>query len=836
MLPVRFESPLLLLLVPVVGAALVLLRQRRGGVCALAAVCCLTVALARPSWRVQGQQLARIYALDISGSIRLAPEAILPVVRNSMAQMEAGDRTGLVVFGRSGTVAVPLMHVGRLPGALPMPAAPPRPDGTALAGAIRLAAAQFQDADSSRQIVLITDGRGTAGDAAAEAALAAAHGARLFVVPAGAEGVSDARVVRVVAPSHVRVGQPYALAAELSSTAPLEVTAVLLRDGSPLGAPRRVLLEAGAARRIAFRDVLSQPGSHSYTVRLDVLDDVVENNAAGAVVRVEGELQVAYLSTASEPRALEALLKSADGLDVSRMDPRATDAAAAAIAVADCVIVDDVPARDLSSAAQRAIRGWVRDRAGGLVIVGGRHSYGPGGYAGSPLEEALPVACKRPDLVVVVALDKSGSMAEVVRGRAKMAYAREAVLAMGRALRGKDRFALLAFDAEARPVVPVGPVPQQKPLEDSLARIEPQGSTALDAALWKALELATQASAEVRCVVAVTDGQTEKLDVERLKQEYAKSHVTLAVLMTGSDNAALLRLAALAPGHFYRVADLQKLPTRLLDALRQAVHGRYVIERQTAVRAARSVQLARGVEPGPLLGYTRTTAKPTATVEWMTEGESDPVLARWAFGLGRAVAFTSTVGTRWDEKLWGSGAAALWAQVVRWTARPATSQDFTVETEERQDSVLAIVRAEEAGRFLNGLRLDARLTDPQGEAHVVSFPQTAPGQYEASLPASTAGTYHLAVADGAGGRRLATSFVRSYAREWERLGIDEPAIAEVARQGRGRVLTSLDELTNEETAEARRWEEATWLLVLAGLLLFVAEVCVGVARSRRVRV
>ena len=54
------------------------------------------------------------------------------------------------------------------------------------------------------------------------------------------------------------------------------------------------------------------------------------------------------------------------------------------------MLLDEVPARALSTRAVAALRGAVEAGAG-LLVVGAGQAFGPGGYAGSPLEDLLPV-------------------------------------------------------------------------------------------------------------------------------------------------------------------------------------------------------------------------------------------------------------------------------------------------------------------------------------------------------------------------------------------------------------------------------------------------------------
>jgi hypothetical protein len=374
--------------------------------------------------------------------------------------------------------------------------------------------------------------------------------------------------------------------------------------------------------------------------------------------------------------------------------------------------------------------------------------------------------------------------------------------------------------------------------------------------------MARETGAEARCVVLVSDGQAETLDAERLRREYADAGVALAALMTGTEARAVERLRRLAGEYFHHVTELHELPAQLLDALRQAVHGRYIREGQYAVERGGRPEVSEGVEPaGPLRGYVRTAAKERAAVEWRTVEERDPVLARWAFGLGRSVAFTSTVGTSWDAGLWGEGAGALWRQAVRWATRPARTPGFDAEvtTDETgflvriraeedgrfvngldlrtpdETGFLVRIRAEEDGRFVNGLDLRGRAVAPSGQASEVAFSQTAPGEYETHLSAPESGTYRLAVFEPGRGLRLSLGMVKTYSREWEAFGVDRAAVERLARQGRGQVIENLDALEGAPVTEGVGRVGVGWVFLAAALALFVAEVALGVFRRRELR-
>ncbi|MFW6163240.1 MAG: VWA domain-containing protein [Planctomycetota bacterium] len=817
-----FLNPLALLLVPAVGAAWVVWRRRLGGWLTLASALCLAAAASRPMWPAARQRVARVYLLDVSGSMFLDLPAALDGVRRSMGELDPEDRVGLVVFAETPAEAVAPTEVRLLPDRLKPPTEMPDPAGSDLASAIRLAAHQFPAEGFGRQLVVLSDGRETSGEGAAEAALAAEAGIRLLCVPVGPMSVADARVLRLDAPSHVRVGQPFRLTVDLASTATLKAELIVAR-GQESVARQAVILDPDSTRRLVVTDRLARPGHHVYTARLRLADRCDANDAARAVVRAAGATRVLCLARGESP--LAALVGDAEDIDVAVAQSQDFRLTRQALDAHDCLVLDNTPAGDLSDTAQQAIRDWVRDTAGGLIVLGGRQSFGPGGYLDSPVEEALPVLCDRPrPLALVVALDKSGSMAETRGDRPKIAYARDAVLGALSRLRDDDRFALLAFAAEPELRLPLAPKPPLDRVRTVLGAVEPHGGTDLAAALERALALfGPPADDQLRLVILLSDGQDERFDPAAARRRFEGARVALSVLMTGAEPDAVARLRAVAPEDFYHVTDPAALPAIFEKALVEALF-REQIRQGTFPIAVRQPRVAADVEPaGPLHGYVRTIARPEAVVEWQTG--DDPVLASRRFGLGRSIAFTATVGRSWDRNLLSRGdRAGLWQRAVRWAARPARTPGFDAEVRFEGDALIITVRAEADGRFRNGLSLAARVVPPKGETLRTPLPQVAPGEYRGRVRAPAEGAYSVAVVEEDQGLRVAASAARNYAPEWDAFGIRRAALEAVARHGDGQVLPDLAALRRVAPREAAAWRPLDWAFTAAALLLFLAAV------------
>src|SRR5690606_19327971 len=109
------------------------------------------------------------------------------------------------------------------------------------------------------------------------------------------------------------------------------------------------------------------------------------------------------------------------------------------------VVLENVPADDLPAGALVALQRFVDDLGGGLLMTGGKASFGAGGYRRSPLEEVLPVSMeireeqRRFALALAGALDRSGSMtAPAGPDRTKMDLANLGTIAAGEMLGRND--------------------------------------------------------------------------------------------------------------------------------------------------------------------------------------------------------------------------------------------------------------------------------------------------------------------------------------------------------------------------------------------------------------
>src|SRR5205814_7477774 len=141
----------------------------------------------------------------------------------------------------------------------------------------------------------------------------------------------------------------------------------------------------------------AEPGFHAVRVVMDaVRDTYAENNLGEALIQVVGPPRVLLVeNTLGEAASLEAALHST-GIGTASTTPARLPRSAADLAAYQAVVLVNIPASSLGSDAMALLQASVRDLGTGLVVVGGAESYGPGGYAGTPLETALPVQIQLP--------------------------------------------------------------------------------------------------------------------------------------------------------------------------------------------------------------------------------------------------------------------------------------------------------------------------------------------------------------------------------------------------------------------------------------------------------
>ncbi|MFN8378856.1 MAG: VWA domain-containing protein [Anaerolineae bacterium] len=793
------------------------------------------LALAGASIVRASDQLAVVFLLDRSDSIdeaaRLAQEAY---VREALAAMPPGDEAAVVAFGANALVERPMSASSEL---APLRSTP-NTDNTDLEEAISLGLALFPEG-AARRIVVLSDGIQTVGDASAAARQAAANGAQIDVVPLTRTPGPEIQVTRVDAPEQITSGQQFDLGITVDSDADTTATLTVTASGQTV-AREEVELQTGTNYFSVTLAGSGPAGFRDFQVRVepvDAADTYYQNNALATFTRVTGapHVLVVHPETEDVRTLVEALTEL--GYTVNDTGLAGLPASLTALEAYDSVVLANVPATRLSTSRMEALNQYVRDLGGGLVVIGGPDSYGPGGYFQTPLEDTLPVESqikdqqRLPQLTIAYVIDRSGSMSTVgASGVENIELAKEAIIRSIDFLQPTDRAGVVSFDTEGTWIAEVQPVLNRMGLQTLVAQLRAGGGTDILAGLRLAGEALRQDPAPRKHIILLTDGGAPETGLTDLARDLHDNYgITTSVIAIGAGAAPYLdNMAEAGGGNYHAVDAVETIPSIFTQETVLATRS-YIIENEFTPSIYQDSPILDNITSvPPLLGYVATTPRQTAQVVLRADPPYyDPILAQWQYGLGRAVAFTSDATGRWAANwLDWEGFPSFWGQAVEWSITESASNNMeTFITMQGEQAALNVDARDDSGNFLNGLSLNARVVAPDGTPLDVPVRQTAPGRYEAAFTPSGEGSYHVRLyGTGEDGEAISETvgWVMSYSPEYalENQSGGE-ALIDAARLTNGHDLTGIPGDTFAHTLQSQPAVNLVSfdLLLLAALLV-----------------
>lgn len=792
-------------------------------------------------------RLTVVVAIDRSRSIDLVPgvdERLVREIASAESGMREDDLIATVAFGSSAATEEPARSRDR-------PASAQKAligrDGTDIDAAIRRALAEVPP-DSAARIVVLSDGVVTRGDAMSAAAAALAAQVPVDVVPLEQRSVSDVRVVAVRAPARGDAGEPIDLRVVTSSPVPTEVELRVLRNGE-LVKKGNVKVSAGEDV-VRLRETLPDAGLHRYDVEITALDPSVdfsgEDNAGSTFVRVRGQASVLLLEGDSGKGAFIADALRNASFRVEEATATGVPADLGGFASYDLVILSDIGAPSLSPPQMEALASFVRDFGGGLWLMGGDKSLGPGGFGKTAIEEVSPLSFdlkqeqRRASLAEVIGIDISGSMGAKVGNQTKLELANEAASRAAELLGAGDMLGVEHVDLQVKWSVPLGPVVDKAAIDRAIRAVQVGGGGILvPITLEEAYAALEKEKVNLKHVLLFADGDdAEDMTPGKVLAADAKRRgITTSVIALGQgkDVAELEELSRLGGGRFYLIQDATRLPAVFAQETILAARSA-IVEEPFHVALASPGSVAAGIDfdqAPELKGYVVTIPKPRATVH-LTGPESDPVLASWSVGVGNAAVFTSDLKDRWgvDWTRW-SGAARMVAQTARAMSRKG--EDERVRLEATASSGQLFVRATvvgDDGRAQSFRRLIAKVGGPGGFTRDVPLEATGAGAYAATVALERPGTYVVLAKDELTGDPVGTTGAAlSAGDELRPTGSDVTFLARIAEFTGGKQRDSLTGIFADRASRRFAYKDATPVLVFAAgfaLLFLVAARRLGI--------
>jgi hypothetical protein len=681
---VTFYQPLWLLLALPLGVALWRWRMPSRLLLALRLVLLALVllALAGPAVRLPARAGTVVVVADRSQSMPPGSEAAQrEAIDLLQAAMQPDDRLGVLAFGRTTAVERP-PQPGKFAGFVNEVGG----DASRLAEALETALALIPR-DAPGRVFIMSDGRWTGRDPAAAGAQAAARGVAIDYRPLQRSAADDLAIARLDAPTGVAPGEGFLITAWVQVPVQQEVAFQLRRGDVVIAAGKRQL--SSGLNRLTFRDRAGEPGTQAYVLRVSGSgeDPVPENNTARLLVGVSGPRPILHVAQAGAKSGLARLLQ-AGKLPLQPRRPAQCSWSLEELSKYSAVLLEDVPAERIGLPGMAALAAWVKGAGGGLMMTGGRNSYAPGGYYRSPLEPVLPLSMelrtehRKLRLSIVVALDRSGSMAMPVGGgKVKMDLANLGTVQVLDLLSPEDEFGCLAVDTVPHIIHDLGVVHDRATVRNNILGIQSMGGGIyVYEALEAALAMQQKATAATRHIILFADaGDAEEPKAyQAILDECNKGNITVSVIGLGKetdkDGELLKDIARRARGRCFFSDQPDELP-RLFAQDTFIVARSTFLDEPTVVRATAGLATLTGRPfelTQPVGGYNLCYLRPGANLAAVTVDEyKAPLVASWQAGAGRALCFTGEADGRY------AGPFARWPDVgefytslARWTAGP----------------------------------------------------------------------------------------------------------------------------------------------------------------------
>ena len=660
-------------------------RQWRAAVAARVIVAALIVlALVDPTIHRPSDRVAAVFVVDGSASVGENGAASAAAFVDDAVSSRPGDASaGVVVFGGDARVDQVMADIDDYAGSSTVVDAA----ATDVAAGVRLGAALLPS-DARRRVVLLSDGRANAGDLETELERLRASGLPVDVVTLESAAGPDTAVAAVDVPRLARVDERIAVVVHVVASEATTATVTLRRDGNDVET-RTVQVQPGD-NPVRFEDVAGADAGAVVRYQAVVAssgDTVADNDAGFAAVPVDGPARVLVIE--GSPDGSDTLVSAleAGGVGTEVVGVGDIPDVQELITYAGIVMVD-VDARTLTGKQIETLTTAVRDLGRGLVTIGGRQSYGIGGYRESPLSDLLPVDSeildpqRRRTVAEVLSIDTSESMSachcrddqminQVQEGGVnKTDISRAAAERTIAALADSDEVGVLAWNSSAEWVIPLQQLPPADVVERGLRSLRPFGQTDIRDSLHDAAEALVASDAELKHIILFTDGFTDlaliRATAAEAAQLYEDHGITTSVLATGEGAAPLLEdIAISGKGRFYAGTDLEQVPQIMAEEAVIASRS-FITEGEFLPEVVSDDDVVAPLtESPPLFGYVATTAKGQASTLLRIGPDRDPLLATWQAGLGRVSSWTSDV-TDWSAA-WSSwdGYVDFWSRLVK---------------------------------------------------------------------------------------------------------------------------------------------------------------------------
>ena len=792
----------------------------------------IVAALAEMQFLRTNDRMTVIYLLDQSESIPkpIRESMVKWVKRNVEEYRKTTDKAAVIVFGSDAAIEVaPLDDNLPLAGRLETSIYDLRPDATNLAQALKLAQATFPE-DSSRRIVIVSDGNENEGDAQSLIQVFEEEGISVDVAPVQLTQRAEVEMDKISIPSDTRKGQPFDASVVINNLGQPTTESDALVDGKvrvwrrrgkseELISEQEVNLPPGKSV-LQFRNVIEEEDFWEYQAEFipdnpNVDDVLAQNNRATAFTHVQGSANVLLIedweNTGNFNTLIERLEDQEINITVQTSDQLFTSLAE--LQRYDCVILADVPRSSgnvdvQTNFSDEQISILVRNtqKLGcGLIMLGGENSFGAGGWSNTELEKAMPVDFQiyNAKVVPVGALAMVMHASEMAQGNYwQKRISREALKVLG----PHDYCGVIHWEGKEewlwgkpRGLIKVG---QNK--DAMMARLSqmtpgdmPEFDPSLSMAVASFAKLGAAQGAATKHMIIISDGDPSP-PTQKTLQAFKNLSVKVSTVAVGTHGPAgstlLSRIAKFTGGRYYVVKNPKALP-RIFQKETMRI-ARPLVKEKAGMMPIVSYQheILKGIDSMPPFdGFVLTSKKENSLVDVILKSpepgdnpagrDNNTLLASWTYGAGRTVVFTTDAGHRWtsDWTNW-DGYDQFFGQMIRWAMRPSGNKGkFSVATQVKDGKGKVIVTAMDTDdELINFLDIGGDVIMPDMKSADMDLKQVAPGRYEGTFDATSPGSYFIALSPGQGYGGLRTGLNVPYSAEYQDRETNEELLLSLA--------------------------------------------------------
>ena len=622
------------------------------------------------------------------------------------------------------------------------------------------------ESDRHSRILLLSDGYSTVPLATAGERLQR-QGVPLDTRLVNVRGEADWQVAAINVRTRVQPREPFQIEIHIEGYPALQDVVVpftVSRNGE-IQAEQSAEIRNGRAV-VRFFDRLGVGGGVRYDVELRAGDAFPGNDRATAWVEVDGGPSILLVTAYADDPVAAVLLRQGFQLRVVN-EPRKLSLGD--LAGTRGIIINNVPASEFPAGFLAALDHFVNVQGGGLLMAGGKFSFGSGGYFESPIDPLLPVSMElREDhrtlsVAMAIVMDRSGSMsAGVSGGKTKMDLANEGAARSIELLGPRDAVTVFAVDSTAHTIVPLTALADgAAPIIDKVRRVQSMGGgiyvyEGLRAA-WGELKKAPQGQRHVILFSDAADSE-QPGSYPELISEMVSQNTTVSVIGLGTDadvDAQLLQdIARRGGGRIFFNEDATALPALFAQETVAVARSTFVDEPVGVEPTSGWLEVSsKLIENLPMvdgynLSYLRDGASAAATAR---DDYQPPLVAFWNRGGGRVAAISFPLGgeysarvRRWPE--FGDFTQTLARWLMGDDVPPGIGLQTRVEGQRLEIDLLFDASWE--SRFAEDPPEILLARGSSGEPETLVWERLEPGRFRAARTLESGSLYRGAVAIG----------------------------------------------------------------------------------------